>query len=381
MIQCESSETASSDLVPGLVSVIVPNYNHEKYLIPRLESIFSQSYESFEVIILDDASKDNSIDIINAYRGKREVSHVVINQTNSGSTFKQWTRGVALAKGEFIWIAESDDYSNLAYLDMLVDSIQKHPSAGLVFSNSYVVDSNGKTISDYSYQFQDFDRENHFIDGRVFLTGCLSRNNTIPNVSAVLFRKETLFHLNSSISEMKYLGDWLLYIHVLLQKDIVYVNQPLNYHRMHSNSVRSSQGTAWDTLIKEYYIIKSILDSHCISNSIEYNLKVLSSLRDPVKCIHSRKGGEINVALFGAGVIGHRVNSILKNDDSINVVCFIDNNADSNSSENEIPVISLSEFRDNYRDSYIFICSVAFHEQIYMQLQKSGLEELIINNS
>lgn len=92
------------------VSIIVPNYNHSKYLNQRLDSILNQTYQDFEVILLDDVSSDNSVEILQAYSKHPKVSHLIVNEQNSGNTFKQWQKGIALAKGTFVWIAESDDF-------------------------------------------------------------------------------------------------------------------------------------------------------------------------------------------------------------------------------------------------------------------------------
>jgi glycosyltransferase involved in cell wall biosynthesis len=92
------------------VSVIVPNYNHSQFLSERLDSIINQTYKDFELIILDDASTDNSIDVINQYLNKYpELIRFQPSTNNSGSPFVQWDNGIKLAKGEFVWIAESDD--------------------------------------------------------------------------------------------------------------------------------------------------------------------------------------------------------------------------------------------------------------------------------
>ena len=92
-----------------LVSVIVPNYNHAPFLDERINSILNQSYDNYELIIMDDMSTDNSVDVINKYKDHEHVSQIIINEKNSGSPFKQWNKGFAKAKGELIWIAESDD--------------------------------------------------------------------------------------------------------------------------------------------------------------------------------------------------------------------------------------------------------------------------------
>lgn len=72
------------------VSVIVPNYNHHKFLNARLDSILKQTYQNFEIIILDDCSTDENRDIIELYRNHPKVSHIIHNTKNSGSTFIQW---------------------------------------------------------------------------------------------------------------------------------------------------------------------------------------------------------------------------------------------------------------------------------------------------
>ncbi len=94
------------------VSIIVPNYNHEIHLLKRLETIFNQTFRDFEVILLDDASTDESRKILEEYAGRPEVTHFLVNTENSGSAFQQWKKGIRLAEGDYVWIAESDDFSD-----------------------------------------------------------------------------------------------------------------------------------------------------------------------------------------------------------------------------------------------------------------------------
>ena len=98
------------------VSVIIPNYNHALFLEQRLESVLNQTYQDFEVIFLDDASTDSSRAVFTKYANHPKISHIIFNETNSGYPFKQWNKGVNLAMGEYIWIAESDDYAELNFL-------------------------------------------------------------------------------------------------------------------------------------------------------------------------------------------------------------------------------------------------------------------------
>jgi len=107
------------------VSVIIPNYNHSKFLRKRINSVLDQTFQKFEVIILDDCSSDNSKEIIEEYRFNNKISHIVYNDINSGSTFKQWEKGIQLAIGDLIWIAESDDWCEPNFLSILVNAFSK----------------------------------------------------------------------------------------------------------------------------------------------------------------------------------------------------------------------------------------------------------------
>ena len=108
-----------------LVSVIIPNYNHAKYLRQRINCILQQTYKNIEIIILDDKSTDNSIDVIKEYESNPFVCKIVLNEQNSGSTFIQWNKGFSLAKGDLIWISESDDFCENTLLQTLVKEIMK----------------------------------------------------------------------------------------------------------------------------------------------------------------------------------------------------------------------------------------------------------------
>src|SRR6266852_6763107 len=108
------------------VSVIVPNYNHSRYIGQRIESVLNQTYPDFELLILDDMSPDNSREIIERYRQNPRV-RIEYNDRNSGNTYLQWQKGIALTSSEYIWIAESDDYADSGLLSCLIARLDAHP--------------------------------------------------------------------------------------------------------------------------------------------------------------------------------------------------------------------------------------------------------------
>lgn len=156
-----------------LVSVIIPNYNHARFLDERIHSVLNQTYQNFEVIILDDKSTDNSVEVINKYKDNPHVSHIVVNEVNSGSTFKQWHKGFELAKGEWIWIAESDDYCDEDLLQELMDRIKGGKNVAVVYCSSQLVDEDGMKIG-FEYPHSD---NVDFIDGISFIKNQMSGTN------------------------------------------------------------------------------------------------------------------------------------------------------------------------------------------------------------
>ena len=131
------------------LTIIVPNYQHEAYLVQRLESIKKQSFQDYEVILLDDASKDGSAAILRAYANENPDWQLIINDQNSGSPFKQWNKGVALAKGEYIWVAESDDLAHPDLLAALVPLLDENPQVGIAYAQSMLIDEKGNELNSY----------------------------------------------------------------------------------------------------------------------------------------------------------------------------------------------------------------------------------------
>lgn len=226
-----------------LVSIIVPNYNHEKYLKHRLESIFNQTYSNFEVILLDDCSNDNSREILQEYAKNPKVSHCIFNETNCGNTFTQWEKGISLSNGEFIWIAESDDYCDWNFLETVSEPLIENKEVVLSFCQSNRVNEEGEITGSWKNHTDDLDSllfEKDFIySGNIFIEKFLIYKNVIPNASAVLFRKDKVIikeHLNID-SYFKYCGDWIFYFKLLINRKVAFVSLAINNFRYHSNSV------------------------------------------------------------------------------------------------------------------------------------------------
>ena len=226
-----------------MISVIVPNYNHAPYLKKRIDSILTQTYQDFELIILDDCSTDNSRDIIDAYRNHPKVSQIIYNELNSGSTFKQWRKGVSLARGEYIWIAESDDIADYSLLNTLYDNITKEDEVVLSYCQSYKMDASGNLTGTWKEQVQYLSEGDTFFSGNFIANGIdfidrfLLYKNVIPNASAVLFKKDAYNEVGGVNLDVKACADWLLWLKIATVGKIAFSPLLLNYFRYHKKSV------------------------------------------------------------------------------------------------------------------------------------------------
>lgn len=218
-----------------MVSVIIPSYNHAPYLIQRIDSILNQTYQDFELILLDDYSQDESSKILEGYKNHPKTAHVVLNSQNSGSTFKQWKKGLDYAKGEWIWIAESDDFCELNFLNVLVNSGDQ--TYGLKYAASVPVDKAGDVVHDL--QYPTLPRDSY--TGFDFLSSYLLKGNYLLNASSVLIKRSLLEQiLTPDVFSHKLFGDWLVWIKACLMTNVFFSLESKNYHRCHENTVRSN---------------------------------------------------------------------------------------------------------------------------------------------
>lgn len=226
-----------------LVSVIIPHWNHKEFIEERFHSVIQQTYQNYEIILLDDASDDGSITILQRLAEHEKVSHFVANTSRSGSAFKQWKRGIDLARGEFIWIAESDDSCEPQFLDLLVNKLCGNKDLVLAYCQSWDVDLNGGRLENRVYWTSNFSpniwHDDFECNGHLFIQKYLGVKNVLPNASAVVFRKDAVDPTCwDTMLKMFFVGDWFFWCKLLLKGDVAFVRDSCNYFRMHGATTR-----------------------------------------------------------------------------------------------------------------------------------------------
>ena len=225
------------------VSVIVPNYNHARFLRQRIDTILAQTVQDFELILLDDCSTDESRSILREYGSDCRV-RLEFNEVNSGSTFKQWNKGVRFAQGKYIWIAESDDYAAPRFLERLVALLDADPKVTIAYCRSWRVTESqrldefadplldGPDLLRWSADFSS--------DGTEECRGYFVLANLVRNASSAVFRKTVYERVGGADETLRLCGDWKLWAAMSLCGSMAYTSEPLNYYRLHQGSVWGS---------------------------------------------------------------------------------------------------------------------------------------------
>lgn len=249
-----------------MVSVIVPNYNYAALLEERFNSIFSQTFTDFELIILDDASTDASLAVIERFRNHPQVAAVVVNSENSGSPFRQWQKGLELARGKYVWIAEADDSARSAFLQTCVELLEAHPEAVVAYTGSRCITPNGHIL-----KREDFDGWKSFpakckggyevFGSEEFLRHNLYWRNYVYNASGTVFRRDAVrSEVFATVAQMRNCGDWYFWADMISRGSVIEIYEKLNRLRRHPSSV-TQRGTRSGRVIEEDMQVMLFIES------------------------------------------------------------------------------------------------------------------------
>jgi glycosyltransferase involved in cell wall biosynthesis len=221
------------------VTVVVPNYNHEPFLPDRLDSIFSQTLRNIQIVLLDDASTDNSAAILRKRLSDPRVQ-LVVNDSNSGSVFSQWAKGLSIALGDYIWVAESDDSCEPNLLTALLSSTAGRDVA-VAFAKTDIITGSGELVpealSPYLGRFGRIKFDNDFVCGGAdFVREGFAVLCAIVNASGAIFRRTLVAEALPEARTFVMCGDWFIYLYCMRFGEVAYTTTARNFFRRHSAS-------------------------------------------------------------------------------------------------------------------------------------------------
>lgn len=229
------------------VVAVIPNYNYERYLNERIDSILFQTYPVREIIILDDCSTDGSLQLIEdrIINNKTQIKiSLYRNEANSGSVFAQWQKAFCLANSDYVWIAEADDSCHSLFLETVMEGF-KDPNVVISYCESLTMDEFNKLLMPDLREWIDIFKcgkwnQNYVNDGYKEVAETMCINNTIANVSSAVIKNGNYHSILEEAKTFALAGDWYTYMNILKTGKIAYFKDSYNYHRMQQQGLTLS---------------------------------------------------------------------------------------------------------------------------------------------
>lgn len=247
-----------------LVSIIIPSYNHEKYISESIESVLNQSFANLELIIIDDASKDKSKEIIKVYEGRDSRIRALFHDENKGIA-ETLNEAIKEAKGKFIAFIASDDVWVKDKLKKQFEVLKKNEDL-VVWSEGAVVNAQGMPNGITFTQMHVASEKKK--SGNIFKE--LLKGNYICGQSVIL-KRENLGDIRFD-EKLKYLNDYKFMVDLASRYDFYFIDEILVMYRIHGKNSILSDKVEWqkDRIIITDYFLKKFSDE--MSNKIKWRL-------------------------------------------------------------------------------------------------------------
>lgn len=240
-----------------LVSICIPSYNNEKYISKTITSVLNQTYQDFEIIISDDASTDNTIEIAKSFNDSR--IKIFKNTVNSGVT-KNWNRSLDLAQGDYIKLVCGDDILYPACLEKQVKVLDNDNifSIALVTSHSHVINSSDKVIFKRKSFFKPGENSSEKVIKKCIRMG----SNLIGEPMVGLYRRTSLNQGLKYDGSNPYMIDLDFWFGLFEKGNLYIINDYLSAFRVSSGSISASLN------IKQFTLFKSFINLQRRKNAI-----------------------------------------------------------------------------------------------------------------
>ncbi len=211
-----------------LVSVCIPAYNNADYIDQTISCILNQTYKNLELVICDDHSKDDTVEVIRKFEDPR--IRLLINEKNLGMS-GNWNHCLQQCKGEFIKLICADDMLALDALEKEVNALIAHPTALLAESDTQFRDLEGNTKGSYTRY-----KKSGLVSGKVIARAGLFSRNLFGAPLNNTFRKSVLDQVPGFDPQFKYILDYDFWVSIACLGDVYIIHEPLNYFRLRNDS-------------------------------------------------------------------------------------------------------------------------------------------------
>lgn len=250
------------------VSVCIPTYNNELTIKDTINSIIAQSYTNLEIIISDDASVDNTVQIIKEFKDKR--IKLFINKTNFGMP-ENWNQSIKYAKGKYIKLICADDILMPNAIREEIKAFSNNPKAELVVSNTNLIDENNQIIGHYHRW-----PKQGLNNGKILARLSLLINNFFGAPCNALFKQKTAIKSGLFNCKFKLIPDFEMWTKLAIQGDVVIINKYLNSFKIRKNSNTDKFISNKDFRFRYNKEHKNLIEKYSNELKISYYEKIIS---------------------------------------------------------------------------------------------------------
>jgi len=235
-----------------LVSVVMPSYSHESFISEAIEGVLNQSCQDIELIIIDDASKDNSREIIKSYREKDSRIRAIFHNENKGIA-KTFNDGIEEASGKFIAITGSDDVWLKDKLEKQLEILGENEDL-VVHSDSLIIDAQSNFVEKLPAKKRNASKKKK--SGKIFRE--LLWGNFICG-SSMIFKRDNIKDIRFD-EQLKYVNDYKFVLDLAIKYEYYFIPEPLVKYRIHGKNCTLHDGAGW---LKDYALMgKYLLDKY-----------------------------------------------------------------------------------------------------------------------
>jgi glycosyltransferase involved in cell wall biosynthesis len=225
-----SKDVAHLNRSEPLVSVVIPSYNYGRYLPEAIESVLSQGIDDLELVILDNASTDETPEKVKPFLGDSRVRYIRHSRNIGG--YNNWNRCLQIATGKYVVVLSADDYFCPGHLHTMLESLEEHPECSLAYGPCDWVDESSKSLGVLNHQGHPAES---YIGGRDELVDLLIYDNYITPSAAIL-RRSALRYVGYFDSRIRGAIDWDLWVRIASQnKNFIFIKDPGVCYRVHEN--------------------------------------------------------------------------------------------------------------------------------------------------
>jgi len=282
------------------VSVVIPAYNHERYIGAAIDSVLQQTLSDLELIVIDDGSTDKTGKIVRAYDDPRLYYHYQENQ----DAYNALNKGLSLVKGKYIAILNSDDVFSLNRLEHLVNFSQAKDAA-CIFTDVVPISADGAELTDPHFIWNVWHQKNRnwYFNCKDLYRGFLKGNFMVSTSN--LFMTAQAMQIVGKFSPLRYLHDYDYIFRMMLAfpQGVHYLDQEkLLYYRIHSANTLSEAaiiGRVQDQELISKYMMARISNNHRddVQTGAERLIELGNELHDVKKVLEPQKPQGVRPAL------------------------------------------------------------------------------------